>query len=108
MTYNSGEFIYYYDNGQQLGRLRAILKNANDEQYRLKIQKIVNYDNLPGNFKGMSRRERSVSGEVWLQDEPFQIITIFEVLEKTSVMITYQHQHIPKNALKITEIIYKY
>ena len=109
VTYKSGEFVYYQDNGQrQLGRLRAILKNANDDQYRLRIQKVVNYDNLPRIFKGMSRQERSVAGEVWLQDEPFQIITISEVLEKATVMIVYQHQHIPKGTLKITEIIYKY
>ena len=103
-----GEFIYYRDNGRQLGRLRAILKNANDEQYRLKIQKIVDYNNLPGIFKGISRQERFIASEVWLQDEPFQIITISEVLEKATVMIVYQHQHIPKGTLKITEIIYKY
>ena len=88
--------------------MRAILKNANDDQYRLRIQKVVKYDNLPRIFKGMSRQEHSVTGEVWLQDELFQIITISEVLEKTTVMIVYQHQHIPKGTLKITEIIYKY
>ena len=92
MAYKSGKFIYYYDNdnGQQLGRLRAILKNAND-QYWLRIQKVLDYDSLPGIFKGKLRQERSVAGEVWLQDEPFQIITISEVLEKATVMIAYQH-----------------
>jgi len=109
VAYKSGEFIYYHDNdnGQQLGRLRAILKNAND-QYRLRIQKVLDYDSLPGIFKGKLRQERSVAGEVWLQDEPFQIITISEVLEKATVMIAYQHQHIPETTLRITEIVYKY
>gem|GEM_PF-888645 len=96
VTYKSGEFIYYHDNGRQLGRLRAILKNA-DEQYRLRIQKIVDYDNLPRIFRGTTRWERSVAGEVWLQGEPFKIITVSEVLG-----------HIPETTLKITEIVYKY
>jgi hypothetical protein len=111
VIYKSGEFIYYHhDNRRQLGRLRAILKNAKDEQYRLRIQKIVDYDNLPGIFRGMTRQERSVAGEVWLQDEPFEIITVSEVLGKASVIITcqYQHQHISETTLKITEIVYKH
>ena len=45
---------------------------------------------------------------MWLQDEPFQIITVFEVLEKSTVMIAYQHHHIPENTLRITEIVYKH
>ena len=89
-------------------QVESDFKNANNDQYRLRIQKVVNYDNLPRIFKGMSRQERSVASEVWLQDEPFQIITISEVLEKATVMIVYQHQHIPEGTLKITEIIYKY
>jgi len=108
VTYKSGEFVYYHDNGRQLGRLRAILKNANDDQYRLRIQKVVDYENLPGNLKGKSRQERSVAGEVWLQDEPFQIITASKILEKATVMIEYQHQYIPETALRITEILYKH
>lgn len=108
MTYKSGEFVYYRYNGRQLGRLRAILKNANDDQYRLKIQRVLDYDNLPGIFKGKSRQERSVAGEVWLQDEPFQIIIVSEILEKATVMIVYQHQHIPESILRITEIVYKH
>ncbi|RGB37593.1 hypothetical protein C1646_756662 [Rhizophagus diaphanus] len=63
VIYKSGEFIYYHDNGRQLGRLRAILKNVNNE-YRLRIQKVVAYDNLPGIFKKRVRQEHSVAGEV--------------------------------------------
>ena len=47
-------------------KVESDLKNANDDQYRLRIQKVVNYDNLPRIFKGMSRQEHSVAGEVWL------------------------------------------
>ncbi|GES75382.1 hypothetical protein GLOIN_2v1878998 [Rhizophagus clarus] len=82
VIYKSGEFIYYhYNNERQLGRLRAILKNANNE-YRLRIQEVVSYDNLPEIFKGKVRQERSIA--------------------------VYQHQYVPETALRITEIIYRY
>jgi hypothetical protein len=55
-TYRCGDFVYYDNNNeQQLGRLRAILINEVDQQYRLKIQKVLYYDELPGNFKGELR-----------------------------------------------------
>ena len=53
VIYRSGDFVRYNDNGhQKLGRLRAILIN-NDGCYQLRIQKILNYDDLPGNLKGL-------------------------------------------------------
>ena len=51
-------------------KVESDLKNANDDQYRLRIQKVVNYDNLSRIFKGISKQERSIASEVWLQDEP--------------------------------------
>ena len=108
VIYKSGEFIYYhYNNERQLGRLRAILKNANNK-YRLRIQEVVSYDNLPEIFKGRVRQERSIAGEVWLKDEAYQTIAISQVLEKANVMIVYQHQYVPETALRITKIIYRY
>ncbi|GBB94278.1 hypothetical protein RclHR1_23220004 [Rhizophagus clarus] len=70
VLYRSGDFIYYQDNCQKkLGRLKAILKN--DEYYKLRVQKILNYNDLPRNLKELLRQYRSITGEVWLQDEPF-------------------------------------
>ena len=43
--YKCGDFVYY-DIDNKLGRLRSILKN-DDDQYQLRIQKIINYDDLP-------------------------------------------------------------
>jgi len=43
-------------------------------QYRLRIQEVLDYDDLPGTFKGELKRNRSLSREVWLQDEPFLTI----------------------------------
>jgi hypothetical protein len=82
------------------------LKNDN-EDYQLRIQKILNYDDLPGNLKGLSRQRRSLVGEVWLVDEPFPIIMTSQILEKATILITFQHQNIPEDSLHITEIIYK-
>ncbi|GBC53519.2 hypothetical protein GLOIN_2v1789202 [Rhizophagus irregularis DAOM 181602=DAOM 197198] len=64
VIYQSGDFVYYHDNGlQKLGKLRAILKDENGN-YELRVQLILNYDDLPGNLKGLSRRRRSLTGEV--------------------------------------------
>jgi hypothetical protein len=97
--YKCGDFVYYYeynDNEQKLGRLRAIVLNEED-QYRLRIQKVLDYDDLPGTFKGELRQNRSLSGEDWLQDEPFSTITTSQISEKVA-----------KNTLRITEILYKH
>src|SRR6266511_1848375 len=107
VIYCCGDFIYYIDNNQKnLGRLRAILL-SNEKQYRLKIQKVLLYDDLPDNLKSKTRYNRSLIGEVWLQDELFQMIKLSQVYSKTNVMIAFQHQHISENSLQITEIVYK-
>jgi hypothetical protein len=107
-TYNSGDFIYYTDNEiRKLGRLRAILLNE-EKQHRFKIQKILFYDDLPGIFKSVTRYQKSLNGEIWLQDEPFQMIKMSQILRKTNVVIAYQHQDISEGSLQINEIVYKY
>jgi hypothetical protein len=81
------------------------MNNENDKQYQLKIQKVLHYDDLPGTFKGRTRQEHSLSGEVWLQDESFQTITISQISGKAAVMIEFHYQHISE---RITEILYKH
>ena len=65
---------------------------------------------MPGTFKGTQRQNRSLTGEVWLQDEPFQIISTNQISGKASIIIVgFQHnQHIPENMLQISEILYKH
>ncbi|UZO05373.1 uncharacterized protein OCT59_025727 [Rhizophagus irregularis] len=108
VLYRSGDFVYYHDdNGQKkLGRLRSILKN-DDGYYQLRIQKILEYRDLPRNLKGLPRQRRSITGEVWLQDKPFLIIMTSQILEKVTILIMFQHQNIPDGSLWISEIIYK-
>ena len=107
-TYHCGDFIYYIDNDRQkkLGRLRAILLNE-ENQHQFKIQKVLYYNDLPNIFKSNIRQQNSFNGEVWLQDELFQIIKMSQLVKKATIMIAYQHQHIPKS-LYINEIIYLY
>ncbi|GES76619.1 hypothetical protein GLOIN_2v1790940 [Rhizophagus clarus] len=95
--YQCGDFVYYYDNKRKLGRLRAILLNEENQQYRLRIQKVLDYSDLPGTFKGELRQNRSLSGEVWLQDEPFLMITTSQISEKVAA-----------DTLQITKILYKH
>ncbi|GET50609.1 hypothetical protein GLOIN_2v1790377 [Rhizophagus irregularis DAOM 181602=DAOM 197198] len=95
--YQCGDFVYYYDNERKLGRLRAILLNEENQQYRLRIQKVLDYSDLPGNFKGELKQNRSLFGEVWLQDEPFLTITTSQISEKVAA-----------DTLRITEILYKH
>ncbi|GES80432.1 hypothetical protein GLOIN_2v1790377 [Rhizophagus clarus] len=95
--YQCGDFVYYYDNERKLGRLRAILLNEENQQYRLRIQKVLDYSDLPGTFKGELRQNRSLSGEVWLQDEPFLTITTSQISEKVAA-----------DTLRITKILYKH
>jgi hypothetical protein len=109
VIYKTGDFVKYIDDEQQhkLGRLRAILIN-NKNEYILKIQKVLLYDDLPGNLKSSIRYNQSYLGEVWLQDEPFQIITVSQVYNKAVIIIDYQHQTVYNNSLYITEIVSKY
>ncbi|GES75244.1 hypothetical protein GLOIN_2v1790940 [Rhizophagus clarus] len=95
--YQCGDFVYYYDNERKLGRLRAILLNEENQQYRLRIQKVLDYSDLPGTFKGELRQNRSLFGEVWLQDKPFLTITTSQISEKVAA-----------DTLRITEILYKH
>ncbi|CAB4376076.1 unnamed protein product [Rhizophagus irregularis] len=85
--------------------------------YQLSISKIIwrvlnnpmlmKHIDLPGNLKGLPRQRRSITGEVWLQDEPFLIIMTSQILEKVTILMMFQHQNIPDGSLRISEIIYK-
>ncbi|CAB4445569.1 unnamed protein product [Rhizophagus irregularis] len=59
------------------------------------------------NDNGLPRQRRSITGEVWLQDEPFLIIMTSQILEKVTILMMFQHQNIPDGSLRISEIIYK-
>ncbi|PKK65430.1 hypothetical protein RhiirC2_786171 [Rhizophagus irregularis] len=71
-TYRCGDFVYYYDNNNNeheqlhLSRLRAILINEVNKQYRLRIQKVLYYNDLLGAFKGkrkLKEQTRTIYGK---------------------------------------------
>ncbi|POG58448.1 hypothetical protein GLOIN_2v1790377 [Rhizophagus irregularis DAOM 181602=DAOM 197198] len=81
---------------EQLMISEAIVLNEGD-QYRLRIQKVLDYNDLPGTFKRELGQNRSLSREVWLQDEPFLTITTSQISEKVT-----------EDTLRITKILYKH
>ncbi|GET60726.1 hypothetical protein GLOIN_2v1790377 [Rhizophagus irregularis DAOM 181602=DAOM 197198] len=88
--YQCGDFVYYYDNERKLGRLRAILLNEENQQYRLRIQKVLDYSDLPGNFKGELRQNRSLSGEIHYE-LPKYFINIIHTGAFVMQRFSYQH-----------------
>ncbi|CAG8735914.1 21614_t:CDS:2, partial [Rhizophagus irregularis] len=65
--YQIGEYLCYNDNNRRkLGRLLAILYG--NDGYKLKIQRILTYNELPTNFKSNSRSRSYEQGEFWLLD----------------------------------------
>ncbi|CAG8854991.1 17444_t:CDS:2, partial [Gigaspora margarita] len=62
--YNMGDFIYYQENGIQLGRIRAIV--LANEILKLKIQKIIKFDKLPKNIQSSNHQVSSQSEEIYV------------------------------------------
>ncbi|UZO28126.1 uncharacterized protein OCT59_021669 [Rhizophagus irregularis] len=108
----NGQFALYFDNYTTTALFCWLQKhNVSTKAYEdlvdiihnsqfepthvLRIQKILEYSDLPGNLKGLSRQRRSITGEVWLQDEPFLIIMTSQILEKITILMMFQHQNIP-------------
>ncbi|UZO03810.1 uncharacterized protein OCT59_024212 [Rhizophagus irregularis] len=109
VTYYCGEFIYYLSNGghKLLGFLRSIQVNE-ENQYVLKIQKLLYYEDIPGIFKGHLRQQRSKSGEVWMLDDNFVFICPSQVYNKATVKLPHLHQVLSHSDLYVLEIIYKH
>jgi len=47
------------------------------------------YKDLPGTFKSSKKYQSSLNGEIWLENELFQVITISQVYNKATVIIAY-------------------
>ena len=67
-VYYSGDFIIYRDSGEtkRFGRILAIVRQ--DNQLKIKIQRILRFEELPRNLQSNSRKDRSQNGEVWFLD----------------------------------------
>ena len=73
-----------------MGFLRSIQVNESS-QIILKIQILLYYENLPGIFKGVNRKCRSKSGEVWMLDNELSFIYPSQVDNKAIVMLSHLH-----------------
>ncbi|CAG8782405.1 18114_t:CDS:2, partial [Gigaspora rosea] len=72
--YYTGNFVYYWDNIRKLERIRAII--ILDNTLKLKVQKIIEYYELPKIFHNNDRKLRFQLGEVWLIDSSFELNSI--------------------------------
>ncbi|CAG8594502.1 8611_t:CDS:2, partial [Scutellospora calospora] len=61
-------------NIEKLGRIRAIIMS--DNTLKLKVQKIIEYHELPKKFYNNNRQHRSQLGEVWLIDNSLELNSI--------------------------------
>ena len=107
VIYHVGDFIYYQSTGRKLGFLRSIQRNE-DQQIILKIQHLIFYEELPGNFKGINWQQRSNSGEVWIFEENFISINPSRIICKAMVKLSHLKQNLLPGDLYVSEIIYKY
>ncbi|KAF0559567.1 serine/threonine protein kinase [Gigaspora margarita] len=63
--YNTGDFIYYQENGIRLERIQAIV--LANEILKLRIQKIIKFGELSKNIQSSNYQVSSQSEEVWQQ-----------------------------------------
>ena len=63
--YYSGDFVIYrepIESLKRIGRILAIVQEG--DQLKIKIQRIVTYDELPRNLQSNNQKQRSQEGEV--------------------------------------------
>ncbi|CAB4392955.1 unnamed protein product [Rhizophagus irregularis] len=110
VTYRSGDFVMYKEsNERRLGRILAIIQQ--DNRLKIKIQRILRYEELPKNLQSNSRKERSREGEVWFfdreMDNAIAIVELQVIVKLVLISILYDNVS-NGHAIKIREILYKY
>ncbi|CAB4381734.1 unnamed protein product [Rhizophagus irregularis] len=105
VKYQIGEYLCYNDNNRRkLGRLLAILYG--NDSYKLKIQRILTYNELPTNFKSNSRSRSYEQGEFWLLDRNENNAVI--LIEPQDVIKRVNISQDPNADGHINEILYKH
>ncbi|UZO13261.1 uncharacterized protein OCT59_004765 [Rhizophagus irregularis] len=105
VKYQIGEYLCYNDNNRRkLGRLLAILYG--NDGYKLKIQRILTYNELPTNFKSNSRSRSYEQGEFWLLDRNENNAVI--LIEPQDVIKRVNISQDPNADGHINEILYKH
>uniref|UniRef100_U9TWW1 BAH domain-containing protein n=1 Tax=Rhizophagus irregularis (strain DAOM 181602 / DAOM 197198 / MUCL 43194) TaxID=747089 RepID=U9TWW1_RHIID len=110
VTYHSGDFVIYKEsNERRFGRVLAIIQQ--DNRLKIKIQRILRYEELPKNLQSNSRKERSREGEVWFfdreMDNAIAIVELQAIVKLVLISILYDNVS-NGHSIKIREILYKY
>lgn len=111
-VYYSGNFVIYKETreSKRIGRILAIIQQ--DNRLKIKIQRILTYDDLPRNLQSNNRKQRSQEGEVWLLDrEVDNAIVNAElqvIVKRVTITVLYNDNATNCNTIKIREILYKY
>ncbi|PKY26618.1 hypothetical protein RhiirB3_389688 [Rhizophagus irregularis] len=109
VLYKAGDFVLYYTKEmteQRLGQINGIvIPKENSKQHLLYIQKIIYYEDLPGNIKSFNRQNQSNNhNTVWLTEKR-EIISVDDII--THVNIWLEDLPEPVNYdYRIKEILY--
>ncbi|CAB4425905.1 unnamed protein product [Rhizophagus irregularis] len=109
--YNSGDFVIYREPGEakKFGRILAIVQK--DDRRMIKIQRIIRYEELPGNLQSNNRKERSLHGELWFldreMDDAIVCVELQAIVRRVLITILYDTNN-NGHSIKIREILYKH
>ena len=104
-VYYSGDFIIYREarNLKRFGRILAIIQQ--DGRQRIKIQRVLTFEDLPRNLQSINRSERSQEGEIWFLDRETDnaIINIEQqaIVKRVTVTILYDDDFAVCSTIKI-------
>ena len=111
VLYYSGNFVIYNEsNGmRRFGRILAIVQQ--NSRLKMKIQRILRYEELPRNLQSNNRKKRSEEREVWFMDremnDAIEDVELQSVVRHVLISILYDN-NINCHSIKIREILYKY
>ena len=67
VSYNIGDYVCYKEvTGRKLGRILAIVLENNIR--KLKIQRVLTFNELPNNLRNKTRQQQFHDGALWLLD----------------------------------------
>jgi hypothetical protein len=103
VIYSTGEFVMYeFDNVRYYGRILAFIQVEENGSWRIKIQKLLNYFDLPRIFRSASRG----TDQLWMTDD-FILIKRSQIIKKVVIWLEDTDQ-IPRYEKRISEILYKH
>ncbi|UZO10515.1 uncharacterized protein OCT59_002096 [Rhizophagus irregularis] len=104
ILYTAGSFVKYKDKRTRIGRIIAIVSTSSD--VKLKIQVLYYCDELPNNFRKLSRVQEAENGELWLS-EVTSLINKDNIIEPIAVWLQ-DSLHLSNYQFYVEEILYSY